>query len=203
MVLYGITSSEIQSGEIKNIVCPHCKEGANMHYSIYGKYCHIYYIPFFPVGKEKILECNHCKASYYLKDLPQQIQEKFAKEQVNNPVKTPIKHFSLTFVLIAFFILTYFMIRKENADTIIFAKNPQQGDVFYEKTSTGKFSTSKITKVTNDSVFVMQNNKESERRDDVDEQSADSVNYTMPFAFSKKYYEKLALKGDSIYKIVR
>jgi hypothetical protein len=58
MVYYGIKSSEIKSGEIKNIVCLNCKQSTTMHYSIYSKFVHIYWIPFFPFGREKILECN-------------------------------------------------------------------------------------------------------------------------------------------------
>jgi ssDNA-binding Zn-finger/Zn-ribbon topoisomerase 1 len=203
MIFYGTKSSAIKTGKITNVTCPNCHNNVEMSYTVYGKYAHMYWIPFFSIGKEKIFECNHCKATYYLKDLPQQIKNKFATEQNNNPAKTPLSHFSLLFILVGFIAFAVYFGIKSDADTKVFAKSPKVGDVFYEITTSGKYSTSKIVEITKDSILVMQNQFESDKKKDVDKQSADKDKYTMPFSFSKKKYEELTLKGDTIYKIVR
>jgi zinc-ribbon family len=203
MIIYGSKGVSIQNGKVRNVTCPHCTNNVEMNYSVFGRYAHVYWIPFFPIGKEKILECNSCKSSYHLKDLPEQIKQKFQQEQDRNPAKTPVTHFSFLILIgIGVAIGTFFSF-KEGSETNEFAKKPKVGDILYETTATGKFSTSKITEITKDSIFVMQNNLESESRTDVDEQSAKDENYTMPYGFAKKRYLDLAAKGDTIYKIIR
>jgi len=32
--------------------------------SIFGRYAHIMWIPFFPVGKTQVAECTRCKRTY-------------------------------------------------------------------------------------------------------------------------------------------
>ncbi len=203
MIFYGSNSSNIQTGKIKNVTCPHCTNNVDMNYSVYGRYSHIYWIPFFPIGKEKILECNSCKSSYHLKDLSEQINQKFQQAQDRNPAKTPVTHYSFSFLIGIGIAIAIFFSFKSDSETKEFAKKPKIGDIFYETTASGKFSTSKITEITTDSIFVLQNNLESESRSDVDSQSAKEENYTMPYGFSKKKYLDFATKGDTVYKIIR
>jgi zinc-ribbon family len=203
MIFYGTKASNIKNGDLRNVTCPNCQTNVSMNYSVYSKYAHIYWIPFFPIGKTNIIECKSCKASYDLAKVDQSIKEKFKKEQEQNPTKTPLTHYSLLFLFgigIAFAIYSSF---KSDSDTKEFAKNPKVGDIFYEALSNGHFSSSKITKITKDSILVLQNNKESFEKKDVSTQSSDKVNFTMEWGFSKKKYTELATKADSIYKIIR
>jgi hypothetical protein len=133
----------------------------------------------------------------------QSIKEKFKKEQEQNPAKTPLTHYSLLMGIGVLMILGTISVFKDSSDTEEFAKNPKVGDVFYEALSNGHFSTSKITKITKDSILVLQNNKESVEKKNVSTQSADKENFTMEWGFSKKKYTELATKGDSIYRIER
>jgi zinc-ribbon family len=203
MIFYGTKASNIKNGELRNVTCPHCQTNVSMNYSVYSKYAHIYWIPFFPISKTNIIECRSCKASYDLATVDQSIKEKFKKEQEQNPAKTPLTHYSLLFLLGIGMGFGVYSVIKEGSDTEEFAKNPKVGDVFYEALSNGHFSTSKITKVTKDSILVLQNNKESVEKTNVSTQSADKENFTMEWGFSKKKYTELAIKGDSIYRIVR
>ena len=203
MIFYGSKSSEIGTGKLRNVTCPHCQNNVEMNFSVFGRYSHVYWIPFFPIGKENILECNSCKSTYHLKDLPETIKQKFNQDLERNPIKTPISHFSLTFLTVIGIAIATFFSFKSDSDTKDFAKTPKVGDIFYETTAPkGWFSTSKITRVTKDSIFVMQNNLESEKKEDVDEQATEDKNYTMPYQFSRKKYQFLVEK-DSVYKITR
>lgn len=204
MIVYGTKSSQIGNGQIRNVTCPHCNTNISMTYSVFGKYAHIYWLPFFPIGKEQILECNSCKSSYYLKDLPESIKLKFNQELERNLIKTPIKHYSMSFVaLIGIGIATFFSF-KSDSDTKEFAKNPKVGDVFYERTlKTGWYSSAKIIKVTKDSVFSLENNMQTDQKSSVDEIASKPENYTLPWSMTKKQYLDFVIKCDTIYEIKR
>ncbi len=203
MIVYGSKSSKIKIGKIRNIICPHCATNSEMNYSVFGRYAHIYWIPLFPVGKETILEYNSCKSSYHLKNLSENIKQKFQQEQVRNPAKTPITHFSLLFLIAIGVGIGIFFSFKSKSETKEFAKNPKVGDVFYEITLSGRFSTAKIIKITKDSIFSLENNLESDKKDDVDEQSSKIENYTLPWRITKKKYLEFVAKADTVYKITR
>ncbi len=204
MVFYGTKSSEIGNGQIRNVTCPNCQTNISMNYSIFGKYAHIYWIPFFPIGKEQILECNSCKASYYLKDLPETIKQKFKQEQDRNPSKTPISHFSGLFVAVIGITITAFFAFRSNEDTKEFAKNPKIGDIFYERTlKSGWYSSAKIIKVTKDSVYCLENNMETDQKSSVDKIAGKPENFTLPWSMTKKQYLDYVIKTDTIYEIKR
>jgi zinc-ribbon family len=203
MIFYGTNSSNLKSGTLRNVSCPHCATDSSMNYSIYSKYFYIYWIPIFPIGRTNIAECNHCKATYNLKDLNQAAQNKFQQEQDRNPTKTPIKLYSgliigaiITIAVIAFGI-------KSDADSEDFAKNPKVGDIFYETTASGKFSTSVVTKIDKDSVYVLQNNIETDKKTDVDNSCIKKENYEYQYALTRKKVIDFVKAGDSIYEIKR
>jgi uncharacterized Zn-finger protein len=203
MIFYGTNSSNLKTGTLRNVSCPHCSTDSSMNYTIYGKYFYIYWIPIFPIGRTNIVECNHCKATYNIKDLDQTAQNKFQQEQDRNPTKTPIKLYSgliigaiITIAVIAFGL-------KSDADSEDFAKHPKVGDVFYETTASGKFSTSVVTKIDKDSVYVLQNNIETDKKTDVDNSCIKKENYEYPYAITRKKVIDFVKAGDSIYEIKR
>jgi hypothetical protein len=203
MIFYGTRSSSIQNGVIRNVDCPHCQTNTQMNYSIFGKYAHIYWIPLFPIGKQQILECNHCKATYELKNLPENIKQKFYSEQKLNPAKTPITHFSLLIIIgicVAFGLYSDFKTDSESND---YAQNPKVGDVFFETTNSGKYSTSRVTKVTKDSVYVTLNNMEISQKSKLPKINIDSNFTTAKAAYSRKQIIDFYKDGKTIYEIRR
>lgn len=204
MIFYGSKSSEIGKGQIRNVTCPHCESNISMTYSVFGRYAHIYWIPFFPIGKENILECNSCKSSYFLKDLSPTIKEKFKQENEKSPIKSPINHFSGLFIAVIGIGIATFFSFKSDSETKEFAKNPKVGDVFYEKTlKSGWFSSARIIKVTKDSVFSLENNMETDQKSSVDEIAGKEANFTLPWSMTKKQYLDYVIKTDTIYEIKR
>jgi len=200
---YGTKSSTIKNGVINNVTCPHCETNTGMNYSVFGRYAHLYWIPFFPVGKVKILECKNCKSTYELKNLPILIRQKFNSEQKINPAKTPITHFSILIIIGILVSIGIILNIKSASDSKEFAENPKVGDVYFETTSTGKYSTSKVTKVTKDSVFVLVNNMEIDKKSNVDKINKDSNFTTNTYGYSKKQIIDFVKDGKTIYEIQR
>ncbi|WP_298121335.1 zinc-ribbon domain-containing protein [Flavobacterium sp.] len=94
MIFYGTKASNIKNGQIINVDCPHCQTNTSMIYSVFGRYAHVYWIPFFPIGRVTVTECNSCKKTFEFSELPQPIQEKLLREKEKGGAKTPIWMFS-------------------------------------------------------------------------------------------------------------
>jgi zinc-ribbon family len=169
MLFYGTRSSNIKNGEIRNVTCPNCQTNVSMNYSVFGKYAHIYWIPFFPISKINIIECRSCKASYDLATVDQSIKDKFKKVQEQNPAKTPITHFSWLFIIGLLIVIGIYSSFKNDEATQEYVKNPKVGDVYRLKTSTGYYSTYKVTAVFKDSLYVFLNKMEVNNESGIDE----------------------------------
>ncbi len=175
MVFYGTNSSRLKDGKLNNVTCPNCENQTSMTYSIFGKYAYIYWIPLFPLGKVNVLECNHCKRTYKLKELPEQIQRKFEIEKHKG---IPLLHFSgLAIIVLA---ITYFSYSnsKEKENEAVYSANPKIGDVYFVESNTkGHYTSMKVIEIAQDSVKVVYNDYEIDRKHQVDEINK-SVNYT-------------------------
>ncbi len=162
MIFYGTNSSRLKDGQLPNVTCPNCENQTSMTYSVFGKYAYLYWIPVFPMGKVNILECNHCKRTYKLKELPEQIQRKFETEKHTG---IPLLHFSgLAIIVLAIAYFTYSS-SKHKEDEAVFIKTPTIGDVYSIKSeSPGHFTTMKVTEVKGDSIYVVFNDYEIDKR---------------------------------------
>jgi len=103
MIIYGRNASKIGELNIQNSTCPHCENTGTQHISVFGKYAHIYWIPFFPLGKEVVAECVHCKRTISQKDFPSSLKNKY--EDHKNQIKRPIWHWAGVGVIAALVLL--------------------------------------------------------------------------------------------------
>lgn len=93
MLIFGTRTSKIGIKPLgQNLECPHCKTQNSFTVSTYGKYFHLFWIPFFPLNKMILVECNHCKKTYYDYELPKNIKHKLLRSNQLNPTKRPIWH---------------------------------------------------------------------------------------------------------------
>lgn len=200
MIFYGRNSSRLKDGQIHNVTCPNCQNSTTMSYSIFGKYAHLYWIPTFPMGKENILECNHCKQTYKLKELPDQVKQKFELEKHNG---YPFWYFSGLIAIACLIALISYWSKQDDENNKVYIESPQYGDVYSIKSDKDGYYTSlKITQVKNDSVFVIFNDYEIDRRSKIYKIDKDK-NYTMePEGFTKSELKNLFEEGI-IYDIDR
>ncbi len=204
MIFFGTNSSTIKTGKLSFVKCPHCENEVTMNYTVLGKYAHLYWIPFFPTGKEIYLQCNQCGTAYNLKDLDQKIKDRFQQELDKYPAKTPITHFSAAIILALIAGFAFYMTNKKDDETLEYAKNPKVGDVYHYETPElkGHFSTLKITKITKDSIFVMVNGMETDSKSSIDKILKDS-NYTLPDAFTINELKEQTKDLEVFYRITR
>jgi len=204
MIFYGTRASNLKNGQIINIDCPNCQTNTSMTYSVFGKYAHVYWIPFFPISKITVAECNSCKKTFEYKELPEAIKTKFIREKEKSPVKTPIWMFSGLGIVVAIIGIVAFLNRKDDENTSLYAKNPKVGDVYYFELPEmkGHFSTLKITKISKDSIFVLSNSMEIDSKSDIGKIMEDK-NYIYPESYSKVELKNLCKDLNVFYKITR
>lgn len=103
MIIYGSKGTHLYSEEVSGIECSHCKQQSNHNISIFGRYAHIFWIPFFPLGKKGVAECTHCKRTL----APNEMNEflKLAYKKVESVTKVPVWHWvGLALVGLLFFL---------------------------------------------------------------------------------------------------
>ncbi|MFZ4798645.1 MAG: hypothetical protein ACOYMA_14195 [Bacteroidia bacterium] len=180
MIVYGSKSKVLATENLMD-KCPNCGTQNSVELSVLQKYGHVFWIPFFPMGKTGISNCSHCKQVLELKEMPDNI--KVSYENLKPSTKTPIWMFSglaLVAVLIIFGVITNKKKGEKNAQLII---TPQSGDIFEIKTKDNQYTLYKIDQVVGDSVFVQTNNYETNKLTGLNdlkskEYSEDVVGYT-------------------------
>ena len=106
LIFFGTRSSKIDSKQLHdNTECPYCKSQNSLVVTTFSRYFHIFWIPFLPLSKTRILECNHCKKSYNEYNIPLDIKYKLNNENKLKPPKTPLRHGCGCLVIIAIIIV--------------------------------------------------------------------------------------------------
>ena len=201
MIFYGTKASTIKNGQIINVDCPHCETNTSMTYSIFGKYAHIYWIPFFPTSKVTVAECNNCKRTFDYKELPQSIQTKLDREKEKDTVKTPIWMFSGLFIIAILVAIGYYMSGETDKKEAAYLKNPKVGDVYRFESNKGFYSTMKVESVLKDSVHVFVNDMETNKTSGISDIDKPE-NYKELYGYSKEEIRKM-YKDKEIYAIDR
>ncbi len=203
MIFYGTKASVLKNGQVRNIICPHCNESSTFNFSVYGRYAHIYWIPFFPIKKINVVECQNCKSSYDVKEMPQNIKTKFETNYNITSVKTPITHFSFAILILIVILFAFISGIKTDNNTVNYAKNPKAGDIWHIKMRDGSFGLIRVDEVRRDSVLVTVNDMVIDLKTETDQ-----LNNPEYFTKKGKYeYSRLDIVQiqvkDTIFKIDR
>lgn len=85
MIFYGTKASKIGEFEAGNSKCLHCEKTGTQRIAVFGKYFYVYWIPFFPTGKEAVAECVHCKRTLRQNELPNELRDVYHSSQIKRP----------------------------------------------------------------------------------------------------------------------
>lgn len=201
MIFYGTRATNLKNGQIVNIDCPNCETNTAMRYSVFGRYAHIYWIPFAPSGKTTVIECNNCKKTYELKDVPKSVQEKISRENEKAPVRNPIWMFSGLFVIVIGVAIALYISKITDEEEAVFIKKPKIGDIYRFKTTDRFYSTMKVLKITPDSLDITINKLQTDQMTGIEDIDRDE-NYIEKFSIARKEITKM-FASDTIYEINR
>lgn len=201
MIFYGTKASNIKNGQVINVDCPHCETNTSMTYSVFGKYAHVYWIPFFPIGKTTVAECNNCKRTFEYSELPQPIQTKLDREKEKDGAKTPIWMFSGLGVIAVLVAIGYVVSGQTEKKEAEYLKAPKVGDIYKFESNPGFYSTMKVESVLKDSVHVLINDMETNKTSGINDIDKPE-NYKELYGYSKEQIRKM-YKDNEIYEIER
>ncbi|MBG6128663.1 hypothetical protein IWQ47_000647 [Aquimarina sp. EL_43] len=107
MIIFGTGSSTIHPKKLEGGSCPYCNTENNMWIQGYRKYFHVFWIPFFPIGKKVYSVCGHCKGAFEEREFQNQQLTQSFNDFKNNHIKTPWYHFTgLTILVMLIALLT-------------------------------------------------------------------------------------------------
>ncbi len=202
MIFYGTKAKNLKNSKITAVTCPECHANTDMNFSIFGKYAHVYWIPFFPITKVQIAECNTCHKTFEKKQFSEPMLQKIKRNNENNPVKTPIWFFSgiaIVAILVCTAIYTSNQTDKNEAEYI---KNPKKGDIYSLYASKDFYTSMQVDSVLKDSVIFNSNKFETDIKTGIDKIDKPE-NYTAEkVIYSKKELIELQ-KKDSIFGVER
>ena len=162
MIIYGHRATKTSHQNLFGIKCPHCESRDTLEMYTFSRYAHIFWIPLFPYKKEAVTQCNHCKQVLTKKEFSSELLSKYDEVKAN--IKTPYWQFAGT-ALIALLIISgvYSGIQDDKKDNA-FLTAPKAGDIYEIKTDKGQYTLYKVAEVKADSVFVLINQYETNKR---------------------------------------
>lgn len=194
MIFYGTKGSHLKSERRGGIKCDHCNEITNHTISVYGKYAYLYWIPVFPMTKKVFSECSNCKTTKAYKEMNEKLKD--AAIEVKRNVKTPIWYWSGLGIIALIIAFGAYSAGKHKKDLVNYIKEPAVGDVIeFRVTQTGYYSTLKIKSVTNDSIFVIQNDYETDKKKGISGIDKAKNYTTVPYSLGKNEIQGLFDKG--------
>jgi len=197
MIVYGYRSTHLKSGHLPSVKCPNCETQNQITTSVYGRHVHIFWIPLFPVGKTAVFECQHCHKGFKKKELHD--DGKLAYKNFKTTVKTPIWKYSGLVIIAVLIAFGFYTNKQDEAKVAAFAEQPAMFDVYTFRTENNYYSTFKVLKVFNDSIYVSYNTMETNKRSrvsdiDIPKNYQDSLYYVL----TTQHIKTLQESGDLV-----
>jgi hypothetical protein len=162
MIIYGTKAVNLQSKSSKTATCPNCQTEGSITFQVYRKHTHIFWIPLFPLGKNGYSECSHCKNVLEPKEMPRNMQMEM--DTIKHESRGPLWQFAgigLIAILIIWGIIAGEQDKKMELEYIA---APAINDIYEYKSEGGSYSTMKVLEVSDDSVFVVYNLYETNKK---------------------------------------
>jgi len=193
MIIYGYRSTHLATG-LQTEKCENCSTMNSVQVSIFQRYAHVFWIPFFPLGKIGASECSHCKQVLASKKFPP--ATKAVYDDLKNQAKAPIWVWSGVGMVILIIAFGIFKAKQSEKQNRVYIKAPQAGDVYSVKTEDGKFTTYKVGIVRSDSVFIMVNAYEVDKRAGLDELRKKAEYSKEVYGFHRDELAKMLESGE-------
>src|SRR6478609_3803708 len=91
MIIYGRRGTHLKSGRLTHVTCPNCGTTGSLTASVFAQYAHIFWIPFFSVGRTGGSQCQHCKNVLKENEMPPAV--KSAYKDLEKETRIPLWNF--------------------------------------------------------------------------------------------------------------
>lgn len=194
MIIYGSRSKELAK-EILMDKCQNCGKTNCIDMHVFQKYAHVFWIPFFPMGKSGVSQCDHCKQVLKLKEMPASLKASY--DNLKSNAKTPIWMFSGLALIAALVVFATISDKKKDEKNAQLILTPQAGDIFEIKTKDNQYTVYKVDQVQGDSVFIQPSNYEVNKLTGLTEVKRKEYSSDI-FGVSKSDLKKMLADGEII-----
>jgi len=169
MIVYGNKATLLKS-EFISEPCPNCNTNNSLQMSVYQRYAHIFWIPFFPIGKIGVSACSNCRQVLKDKNMPASLKLNY--ENLKSQTQIPIWNFAGLGVVavITLSVMISDNQTKKKVNNLVLA--PKPGDVLHIKEKDTSYTLYKLTKVTKDSVYLVTCKYVSDQEDGLNDLAA-------------------------------
>lgn len=166
MIIYGTGGKKLLTEQL-NDNCPQCESDNSLEITIAAKYFHVFWIPFFPIGKTSAVYCEKCGYTSEIPSTSEQINAK--SEELESKLSAPA--YLSSGLVITLLVIIFFVFRgiEKNKGTEEYIYNPMAGDIYEIKTINDSYSLLRIEAVFNDSVYLCFHEIEVEDKSDLTE----------------------------------
>ncbi|WP_121810131.1 hypothetical protein [Mucilaginibacter kameinonensis] len=194
MIIYGIKAKLLKS-EITSDTCPNCNTANSIQMNVFQRWAHIFWIPFFPIGKTGVSQCLNCKQVLKLKEMPASL--KLSYDNLKVQTKIPVWTFAGCFLIVIGSIFFYISEKQKSKKVNQWVLSPQKNDVFHIKLKNDHYTLYKVNKVSGDSVYLALNKYEVDREDGLDDIAAkgDTAYDSAQEGIAKPFLVEMAKEG--------
>lgn len=195
MIIYGSRAKHLATQQSPE-ACNSCGTQNSVQLHVFQKYAHVFWIPFFPIGKTAASECQHCKQ--VLKSGEFTPTTKITYDNVKRESKTPVWMFSGLALLVAFIIFSSYQGNQRDKRKAALVLAPVAGDIFQIKTEDNQYTLYKVADVQGDTVFVRFNQYETNKASGLYElkSKGDSAFSQLAVSILKSELKKMLEKGE-------
>jgi hypothetical protein len=161
MIIFGTRNKAI-SQETFQGKCIHCGQLATVQFVVVQRYAHVFWIPFFPIGKKGVSVCSHCKQTLTVKEFNDEYREFY--NQVKQNRRPPVYMYSGLILLGLLITAAVITGKKDQARLREQVAHPKAGDVYSIKEAQERFTLYKVTDVSKDSVYVLYHMLETNKK---------------------------------------
>jgi len=197
MLIYGSRAKQLAKESLFD-KCPSCGTQNAIDLYVFQKYAHVFWIPFFPMSKTGVSQCNHCKQALKLNEMNDSIRD--AYENLKTQTKTPVWMFSGLALVATLVVVGIISEKNKDERNAKFILAPQSGDIFEIKTKDNQYTLFKVDQVQGDSVFIRPNEYETNKSSGLSDlkNKGDNAFSEIMLAFSKDELKKMLDKGEII-----
>jgi len=195
MIIYGTNSKHLLTENVKG-KCPNCGGENTVQMSVFNRYAHVFWIPFFPIGKTAASQCGSCKQIMQLNEMPPDLRKSY--DTMKLKTSTPVYLFAgLAIVagLVTWGVIINQQNEKENAQLIL---TPQKNDLYEVKLGDKQYTLFKVDSVYGDSVVVRMHLYETNKMSGVSDlkDKGDDAYQEMGLVFTKGSLKEMFDEGE-------
>lgn len=201
MIIYGTRAVQIAKEFVPD-KCPNCGSVSSIDMHVFQKYAHVFWIPFFPLERNGVSQCDKCKQILKEDQMPDALRGSYYR--LKKQTKTPVWIFS-GLALVAIIITSVIIYSNYRYDkNVDLVQAPQKGDIYEMKMHNGFYTVFKVSEVAKDSVFLFIGNYESNKTSGLMEilMKGNEAFSSDLYGYSRKELKAMLARGD-IYDILR